>query len=337
MAWLGFACLTCSLPGVAVFAITALNLVPRAFQSHRWYLQKFHEHAAPSAVPFVSGKHERFTASLHKSQTRFVTRRRRVNMNARARQRCSCLRGRLPSTMAWRACRRALQPRNCFGITAKGDCNRRCHGGRRLRRHSFNEPWPRACRRLRRSRRRTTHNNLDCGWSTGYRDSTPAARRQPDTHPHGRVAGRSVPRARPSLRHVLRRGPGAVLLPPSQAPTTGRQPRGGRRGAIRVVGRGFSGHDNARLSCAPPRCATHPTRRAGASSTHSPETDIGKPLLANTWRTSKDITNAIGASRPRAVQRRLRGQRGTRAWSILTCSKWGTCGARWAMPRAARR
>ena len=56
MAWLGFACLTCSLAGVAVFAITALNLVPRAFQSHRWYLDKFDEYAALQRrvlIPFV--------------------------------------------------------------------------------------------------------------------------------------------------------------------------------------------------------------------------------------------------------------------------------------------
>lgn len=40
-AWLGFACLTWSLPGAAVFAISSFNLVPRAFQNHAWYLKKF--------------------------------------------------------------------------------------------------------------------------------------------------------------------------------------------------------------------------------------------------------------------------------------------------------
>lgn len=40
-AWAGFAVLTWSLPGVAVLAISSFNLVPRAFQNHRWYLEKF--------------------------------------------------------------------------------------------------------------------------------------------------------------------------------------------------------------------------------------------------------------------------------------------------------
>eukprot|EP01062_Namystynia_karyoxenos_P020401 TRINITY_DN17727_c0_g1_i1.p2 TRINITY_DN17727_c0_g1~~TRINITY_DN17727_c0_g1_i1.p2 ORF type:complete len:295 (+),score=95.79 TRINITY_DN17727_c0_g1_i1:86-970(+) len=40
-AWAGFALLTWSLPGLAVFAISCFNLVPRAFQNHTWYLQKF--------------------------------------------------------------------------------------------------------------------------------------------------------------------------------------------------------------------------------------------------------------------------------------------------------
>jgi 3-oxo-5-alpha-steroid 4-dehydrogenase 1 len=42
-AWAGFACLTWSLPGLAVFLISAFNLVPRAFQNHEWYLRTFGE------------------------------------------------------------------------------------------------------------------------------------------------------------------------------------------------------------------------------------------------------------------------------------------------------
>jgi len=33
--------MTWSLPGLAVFAITCFNLVPRSFQNHAWYLRKF--------------------------------------------------------------------------------------------------------------------------------------------------------------------------------------------------------------------------------------------------------------------------------------------------------
>lgn len=40
-AWLGFAILTWSLPGLAVLLISSFNLVPRAFQTHKWYFDKF--------------------------------------------------------------------------------------------------------------------------------------------------------------------------------------------------------------------------------------------------------------------------------------------------------
>jgi 3-oxo-5-alpha-steroid 4-dehydrogenase 1 len=55
-AWFGFACLTCSLPGIAVFVISLLNLVPRAFQNHAWYMSKFEEYGSlrrQVLVPFV--------------------------------------------------------------------------------------------------------------------------------------------------------------------------------------------------------------------------------------------------------------------------------------------
>lgn len=45
LAWLGWSVMTWSVPGAAVFTISALNLVPRAFQNHKWYLQKFPEYA----------------------------------------------------------------------------------------------------------------------------------------------------------------------------------------------------------------------------------------------------------------------------------------------------
>ncbi len=41
IAWAGFALLTWSLAGVIIFLITAGNLVPRAFATHRWYQEKF--------------------------------------------------------------------------------------------------------------------------------------------------------------------------------------------------------------------------------------------------------------------------------------------------------
>jgi len=42
-AFAGMACMNWSLPGVAVFAMTLFNLVPRAFQNHTWYQEKFGE------------------------------------------------------------------------------------------------------------------------------------------------------------------------------------------------------------------------------------------------------------------------------------------------------
>lgn len=41
IAWAGFALLTWSLAGVIIFLITAGNLVPRAFATHKWYQEKF--------------------------------------------------------------------------------------------------------------------------------------------------------------------------------------------------------------------------------------------------------------------------------------------------------
>ena len=40
-AFLGFACMTWSLPGAAVFIITFFNLVPRSFTNHAWYMKTF--------------------------------------------------------------------------------------------------------------------------------------------------------------------------------------------------------------------------------------------------------------------------------------------------------
>jgi 3-oxo-5-alpha-steroid 4-dehydrogenase 1 len=46
VAWAGFALLTWSLAGVVIFLITAGNLVPRAFATHKWYRDKFPDYPA---------------------------------------------------------------------------------------------------------------------------------------------------------------------------------------------------------------------------------------------------------------------------------------------------
>ena len=46
LAWAGFALLTWSLAGVVIFLITAGNLVPRAFATHKWYREKFPDYPA---------------------------------------------------------------------------------------------------------------------------------------------------------------------------------------------------------------------------------------------------------------------------------------------------
>lgn len=54
-AWAGFALCTWSLAGVFIFAISAANLVPRAFSTHRWYRERFPDYPAErkALVPFV--------------------------------------------------------------------------------------------------------------------------------------------------------------------------------------------------------------------------------------------------------------------------------------------
>jgi 3-oxo-5-alpha-steroid 4-dehydrogenase 1 len=42
--WFGFAIMTWSLPGLAFFVWTVVNLLPRALHHHKWYTQKFPEY-----------------------------------------------------------------------------------------------------------------------------------------------------------------------------------------------------------------------------------------------------------------------------------------------------
>lgn len=53
--WLGFACLVGALPGYSFFIWTAVNLIPRALDHHKWYLTKFPDYPKErSAVfPFI--------------------------------------------------------------------------------------------------------------------------------------------------------------------------------------------------------------------------------------------------------------------------------------------
>lgn len=55
VAWTGFALCTWSLGGVFILAISAANLVPRAFATHRWYLEKFEDYprGRKMLIPFI--------------------------------------------------------------------------------------------------------------------------------------------------------------------------------------------------------------------------------------------------------------------------------------------
>ncbi|MGW4366256.1 3-oxo-5-alpha-steroid 4-dehydrogenase [Nocardia takedensis] len=55
VAWTGFALLTWSLAGVVILLITAGNLVPRAFATHRWYRERFADYPSErkALIPFV--------------------------------------------------------------------------------------------------------------------------------------------------------------------------------------------------------------------------------------------------------------------------------------------
>jgi 3-oxo-5-alpha-steroid 4-dehydrogenase 1 len=54
-AWMGFAIFTWSLAGAFIFAVSAANLVPRAFATHRWYRERFPDYprARKALIPFV--------------------------------------------------------------------------------------------------------------------------------------------------------------------------------------------------------------------------------------------------------------------------------------------
>jgi len=55
MSWVGFAIATWSLGAVFVLAITAGNLIPRSFQLHRWYQEKFPDYPKDrkALIPFI--------------------------------------------------------------------------------------------------------------------------------------------------------------------------------------------------------------------------------------------------------------------------------------------
>ncbi len=55
VAWTGFAIATWSLGAMFVLTISAANLIPRAFQSHRWYKEKFEDYPKERKViiPYV--------------------------------------------------------------------------------------------------------------------------------------------------------------------------------------------------------------------------------------------------------------------------------------------
>ena len=55
IAWAGFSLMTWGLPGVMIFLISAGNLVPRAFATHKWYREKFPDYPQDrkAIIPFV--------------------------------------------------------------------------------------------------------------------------------------------------------------------------------------------------------------------------------------------------------------------------------------------
>ena len=54
-AWAGFALLTWSLAGVFILAVSAANLLPRVFATHRWYRERFPDYPPErkALIPFV--------------------------------------------------------------------------------------------------------------------------------------------------------------------------------------------------------------------------------------------------------------------------------------------
>jgi len=54
--WAGFSIMTWGLPGVMIFLISAGNLVPRAFATHKWYREKFPDYPPErkALIPYVA-------------------------------------------------------------------------------------------------------------------------------------------------------------------------------------------------------------------------------------------------------------------------------------------
>jgi 3-oxo-5-alpha-steroid 4-dehydrogenase 1 len=54
-AWAGFTIMTWGLPGLMIFLISAGNLVPRAFATHKWYREKFPDYPKDrkALIPYV--------------------------------------------------------------------------------------------------------------------------------------------------------------------------------------------------------------------------------------------------------------------------------------------
>ncbi len=55
IAWAGFSIMTWSWAGVLIFCITAGNLIPRAFATHKWYLEAFDDYPKDrkALIPFI--------------------------------------------------------------------------------------------------------------------------------------------------------------------------------------------------------------------------------------------------------------------------------------------
>jgi 3-oxo-5-alpha-steroid 4-dehydrogenase 1 len=55
MMWTGFTLFTWSLPGVFILTLSAANLIPRAIETHRWYLERFPDYPRSRRVlvPFL--------------------------------------------------------------------------------------------------------------------------------------------------------------------------------------------------------------------------------------------------------------------------------------------
>lgn len=207
---------------------------------------------------------------------------------------------------------RGFNPWNCFGINAKGQCKlplpwlpgpMPCHG--------FNETIilevAHAIASSPLAAAGYSYVNLDCGWSTGKRDSSGQLVVNKTLYPHGMVwLGERIHAL--GLKFGMYSDAGSAqccsrIVPGADDGSAGHE--ADDAALFASWGVDYLKHDDCsavEASYASMRDALNATGRRVLYSTHpSSAADIGDASLANVWRTTSDINNTFASVLERAV------------------------------------